>query len=145
MIVKLEHAAVGVSDMNRSIVFYCELLGFEFLRIIEPREDERLGVITGMPGAQARIAHLKLGDSMLELFEYKTPLGRALPENHRQADKGLIHFGIRSNDLRGDYRKLKEKGVSFISEPVEFRPGVWVVYFKGPDGEMCELREDPAA
>jgi len=26
---------------------------------------------------------------------------------------------------------------------VEFRPGVWIVYFHGPDGEVCELRQVP--
>ena len=32
----------------------------------------------------------------------------------------------------------------FLSDPVEFRPGVWVVYFLGPDGEVVELRRDGA-
>ena len=133
--------ALSVAAMDRSLVVYRDLLGLELSRIIEPREDPKLGTITGMPGARARIAHLRLGENMLELFQYMTPCGRPLPKEHRQADHGFIHAGFRSSDVRDDYRRLREKGVHFISEPVEFRPGVWVVYFRGPDGEVCELRQ----
>ena len=56
---------------------------------------------------------------------------------------GLIHIGFSSNDVRGDYERLKKEGVTFFGDPVEFRPQVWVVYFYGPDGEVCELRETP--
>jgi hypothetical protein len=80
---------------------------------------------------------------MLELFEYLDPRGRPVFPERRQADHGLIHLGFTSIDVRADYSRLKNKGVSFFSEPVEFRPNVWIVYFYGPDGEVCELRETP--
>ena len=78
---------------------------------------------------------------MLELFEYVRPRGTALPPERPQCDIGWIHAGLRSDDVRADCRRLREMGVVFLSDPVEFRPGVWVVYFQGPDGEMCELRQ----
>jgi hypothetical protein len=31
--------------------------------------------------------------------------------------------------------------VRFLGKPVEFRPGVWIFYFFGPDGEVCEMRQ----
>jgi len=80
---------------------------------------------------------------MLELFEYTEPRGRGSPEDRSQADLGYIHAGFTSTDVRGDYAALSERGVAFIGEPVEFRPGVWIVYFRGPDGETCELRQAP--
>ncbi|MGC9342745.1 MAG: VOC family protein, partial [Bacteroidales bacterium] len=58
-----------------------------------------------------------------------------------QADHGFIHAGFTSTDVRKDYKKMKLNGVEFISSPVEFRPGVWICYFRGPDGEVCEIRE----
>ncbi len=145
MIVQVEHPALSVADLDRSLAFYRDLLGLEVIRIIEPREDPKLGTITGMPDARARIAHLRLGGIMLELFQYVTPRGRPIPVDHRQADHGFIHAGFRSTDVRDDHRRLSAQGVRFISEPVEFRPGVWVVYFRGPDGEVCELRQDGQA
>ena len=81
---------------------------------------------------------------MLELFEYRDPSGRALAPDATQADHGWIHMGLTSTDMCADYTRLRAEGVEFLSEPVEFRPGVWIVYFKGPDGEVLELRQTPA-
>ena len=78
---------------------------------------------------------------MLELFEYTKPKGEKIPENHKQADNGFIHAGFRSSDVRNDYLMMKNEGVSFISEPVEFRKDVWICYFYGPDGEVCEIHQ----
>ena len=142
MITNLEHVALSGSDLDRSLAFYRDLLGFEVVRILEPRDDPKLGVVAGIPGARARIAHLKMGSNMLELFQYIEPVGRQVPEDRCQADHGVIHVGLRSDDVRGDCRRLKTQGVEFLGEPVEFRPDVRVVYFRGPDGEICELRED---
>jgi len=144
MITNLEHTALSVANMERSLRFYRDLLGFKVIRTIEPRSDAKLGIIAGMPGAQAHIVHLKFGAAMFELFEYVEPRGKPIPANRRQADHGLIHLGFKSNDACADYKRLKARGVEFLSAPVEFRPGVWVVYFRGPDGEICELRQDDA-
>lgn len=143
MITELEHAALSVANLDRSIEFYRDTIGFRLIRIIEPRGDARLGTVAGIPGAMARIAHLRLGSAMLELFEYVSPRGAPVAPDRTQADRGWIHIGLRTDDARADCEKLKSKGVSFISGPVEFRPGVWVAYFRGPDGELCELRQTP--
>lgn len=141
MITKLEHLALSVSNLDQSITFYRDVLGFELLRIIEPDPALPLGEVIALDGAKARIAHLSLGGQMLELFQYLTPTGRPLPSDASQADNGFTHVGLTSTDARADYAVLKEKGVRFYSEPVEFRPGVWLFYFYGPDGETLELRQ----
>ena len=141
MITQLEHVGLGVVDLDRSVAFYRDVLGFSVRRILEPRDDSRLGLVTGMPGARARIAHLVMGSNMLELFQYVEPAATSFTRDRTQADKGFIHMGMRSDDMRGDYDRLRARGVEFLSEPVEFRPGVWVVYFRGPDGEVIELRQ----
>ncbi|TVQ21030.1 MAG: hypothetical protein EA382_14180 [Spirochaetaceae bacterium] len=141
MILRLEHAGLSVADLERSIAFYRDYLGMRVIRVIESGPEMPLGTIVGMPHATARIAHLELDGMMLELFEYTSPRGREIPEDRRQADHGLVHVGFTSTDTRADYAVLREKGVAFLSEPVEYRPNVWVVYFRGPDGEVCELRQ----
>lgn len=141
MIEGIEHVALSVSDLDRSIEFYCKNLNCEVIRIIEPNPDSFLGKVVGMPGSLARIAHLKSGVNMLELFEYQKPRGKRIPDDDSQADNGFSHAGFRSTDVRNDYLLLKNNGVDFISEPVEFRKDVWICYFHGPDGEVCELRE----
>lgn len=139
MITQLEHTALSVAHLDRSLAFYRNILGFQLVRIIEPRDDTLLATITGLPEARARIAHLQLGNQMLELFQYLQPRGQAAART--QADYGFNHIGFRTDDARGDYRRLQGLGVEFLSAPVEFRPGVWVAYFRGPDGEVCELRQ----
>lgn len=142
MINRLEHAALSVGDMARSLAFYRDLLGMRVLRDLAPGlGGDKLGRVAGMPGARARIVHLDLGGTMLELFQYLEPVGRPLPADHRQADLGFTHIGLSSDDVKADYKRLQTAGVAFLGEPVEFRPGVWVVYFRGPDGEVCELRQ----
>ena len=141
MIEGIEHVGLSVSNLERSIEFYCKNLNCEVIRIIEANTNPLLGKVVGMPDCVARIAHLKSGPNMLELFEYGTPRGKEIPVDENQSDNGFSHAGFRSSDVRNDYLKLKNEGVDFISEPVEFRKDVWICYFHGPDREVCELRE----
>lgn len=143
MITKLEHMALSVSNLQQSIQFYTEVLGLKLVRELDCGPETPLGTVVGLPGCRAKIAHLMCGDTMLELFEYIDPRGESVPGERRQADHGFIHIGFQSNDVRGDYQRLLQQGVQFFSEPIEFRPTVWIVYFRGPDGEVGELRETP--
>ena len=111
------------------------------IRIIDSGPEMRLGDIVGIPGCSSRIAHLSSGDYMLELFEYTDPRGRPVPADRTQADNGFSHIGFTSTDVRADHAALVEQGVEFLGNPVEYRPDVWVVYFYGPDREVCELRQ----
>ena len=141
MITGMEHVALSVANLDRSIAFYSDILGMKMVRVIESGPEMPLGKIVGMEGATARIAHLESRGMMLELFEYTSPRGEPTTPDRRQADHGFIHAGFTSTDARADYTVLASKGVHFLSDPVEYRPGVWVVYFTGPDGEVCELRQ----
>ncbi|MDD5509170.1 MAG: VOC family protein, partial [Bacteroidales bacterium] len=85
MIEGIEHVGLSVSDLDRSIAFYCKNLGCEVIRIIEPDADSLLGKVVGMAGCMARIAHLRSGPNMLELFEYKQPSGKKIPDDRNQA------------------------------------------------------------
>jgi len=135
----MEHVGLSVSNLERSIDFYCKNFDFELLRVLNG--GELLGKIVGLPGCVVRIAHLKSGKSALELFEYKVPNGKLIPEDRIQADKGFSHLGFWSTNVRKEYEKLKTAGVRFISEPVELRKDVWICYFYGPDCEVLEIRE----
>lgn len=136
-----EHVALSISDLERSISFYTNLLGFEKVAILECPREQGLGNIVGIPGCSARIAHLRLGEMILELFEYLSPRGERIPPDRTQADNGLTHLGFSSKDIHADYKRLQEQGVKFYSEPIQYRPHVWNAYFYGPDGETCELRQ----
>ncbi len=142
MIKSLEHVGLGVSDMEKSLEFYRDLLGMEVIMELDI-SDERIGRVIGVAGAKCRIAHLKLGNAMLELFEYYEPTGSNKAKEIQQYDHGLIHIGFAVDDFHKHIEQLQKEGIEFLGEPVEFRPGVWVVYFRGPDGEVCEFRQQP--
>ena len=141
MELKLEHIALSVSDLERSVGFYRDLIGMEMVETIECSPETGLGDIVGIPGCSTRIAKLKSGQTILELFEYSEPRGRAISIDRTQADNGLTHLGFTSGNIHSDYKKLRENGVKFYSEPIEYRPNVWNAYFYGPDGETCEIRQ----
>ena len=142
MIEYLGHIGLGVRDMERSLAFYRDLIGMQLLMDLDVTDD-RIGRVIGMPGAKCRIAHLQLGNAMLELFEYSFPEGVNKARDMRQCDYGLIHIGFEINDFHRHVEELRQNNIEFLGEPVEFRPEVWVVYFKGPDGEVCEFRQVP--
>jgi glyoxylase I family protein len=141
MLKGIEHVGLSVSDLDRSIEFYCGLLGLKLVRKLEFPSDSRIGELNGMPSSAAKVAHLESEKAMLELFEYVKPRGKPVPCDAKQADNGYIHIGLTSSDTRADYARLRRSGVDFLGEPVELRPNVWIAYFRGPDGEVCELRQ----
>ena len=144
MIKIIDHVALSVSNIERSIKFYQDIIGFKIKLKLGNGFDTPLDEVTGLPGCKAQIAHLNLGNTMLELFEFSIPRGKPIPSNAGPYKHfGWIHLSFTSTDVRADFSKLASQGVEFISKPLEFRPGVWVVYFNGPDGEVCELRETP--
>jgi catechol 2,3-dioxygenase-like lactoylglutathione lyase family enzyme len=141
MALTLHHVGLSVSNLDRSLAFYGEVLGFTVVRIIDCPPEGKLGEVTGIPGACARLAHLALGDAIVELLEYQHPHGQAIPPEYTMADAGFSHICLASDDITTDYLRLKACGVRFYTEPIEYRPGVHMAYFYGPDGETCELRQ----
>jgi catechol 2,3-dioxygenase-like lactoylglutathione lyase family enzyme len=142
MIRSLGHAALGVSNLERSLKFYRDVIGMEVLMELNV-DDNRIARVIGITGAKCRIIHLRLGDGILELFQYSSPIGVNKAKDLRQWDHGLIHIGFEVSEFHKHVAQFKELGLEFIGEPVEFRPSVWVVYFRGPDGEIIELRQLP--
>ncbi|HSK29686.1 MAG TPA: VOC family protein [Candidatus Limnocylindria bacterium] len=121
MFKRIDHVAVHVSDLDRSVKFYERHFGFE---------DYFRQVASG--GMQ--IAYLKLGDTVLELTHHP---GEAMSG---------FHFCLETDDFSATVAKLQEDGVILIRAPHdtaarEARENGWRrVVFAGPDGEQIELR-----
>lgn len=139
MFTRADHVAMSVRDMEHVIAFYRDVIG---MRVVFDRTfDEPMARLIGVEGTVVRIVHMKLGDSVVELFDYKHPPGREPRPDPQQSDYGLIHIGFIVEDFWGTYRHLLDHGVTFLGEPVEIRPGVYVAYFHGAEYEVCEIRE----
>jgi lactoylglutathione lyase len=118
---RIDHVALHVADLDRSVAFYERNFGFENY------------FQQSVPGGP-RIAYLKLGDTVLEL-------------THR-SDGAMagFHFCLETDGFDAAVADLESRGVQVIREPHktaarEPREESWRrVVFKGPDGEQIELR-----
>jgi catechol 2,3-dioxygenase-like lactoylglutathione lyase family enzyme len=144
MILRTNHTSFTVSDIDRSIAFYRDQLGLEFLRV-DVRDPTFSQKASGIPGAVFKVAFLQAPDHRLELIEYKSPPGRKL--DLATNNVGCAHIAFEVDDLRGMYARLKAAGVVFASEPLQIQGGPndggWMVYLRDPDGITVELQEFP--
>ncbi|NJO56543.1 MAG: VOC family protein [Rhodospirillales bacterium] len=146
-------ARVGftVAHLDRSIDFYQRVLSLELVetvQIIEPRYDQLHGIFA----ANARIAHLCLGEQVVELTEYVAPPdGRPLPVPSRSNDLWFQHIAIVVSDMDEAYRVLQQYGVRQTSPQPQTIPasnaaaaGIRAIKFRDPDGHNLELLWFPA-
>ena len=142
MISTIHHACFTVSDMERSIAFYRDLLGMTVLW-----DSVQAGVaykgpvcdqITGCPGTEQHIVYLGIGGGILELVEY-TPRGKSL-ENHKASDIGAAHVCFKTDDINALYEKLQANNVTVHCSPQK-GISLLVMYFRDPDGIILEAVE----
>ncbi len=139
---RIHHVGVTVADLDRSLVFYRDLLG---MSVIGLSADEDIGAIVGMPGAHARIADLDAGNGQIvELLEYSSPseYGRAFGPD----SVGRCHLSLQVDELSSALSRLASGGFMPVGQPAKVAAGgVWqnctVVYLRDPDGVFVELVE----
>jgi catechol 2,3-dioxygenase-like lactoylglutathione lyase family enzyme len=140
-----------VSDLDRSVSFYTDVLGFEKVDETEVagRQYEDL---EGVFGLRARRARLRLGDEQIELTEYLAPPGgRAVPLDTRGNDRWFQHIAIVVSDMDAAYARLRQHKVQHVSTNPQTIPlsnpaagGIRAFYFRDPDGHTLELIYFPA-
>lgn len=142
----IHHVGITVSDLERSLAFYADLLGGEALGPYE-RSGPRVDAVTGYPGALVRQAFVRArqGDTMVELLQYVG--GSDVVLNPDNGHVGAAHVAVTVADLDATLARLRSRGVTVLSEPiVSSAPmaGHRVVYVLDPDRVRVELVEPPA-
>ncbi len=144
---RIHHTGYTVSDLDRSVAFYRDLLGCEVIATQE-KEGGYLAAIVGYPDAHVRMAHLRLpdGEHVVELFQYLAPQGGRAEVEPKNV--GASHLCFLTSDLRADYERLLAAGVDFVSPPVEVDTGIntggYALYLRDPDGIVVELFQPPS-
>jgi catechol 2,3-dioxygenase-like lactoylglutathione lyase family enzyme len=113
---KHSRLTIRVADLDTSVAFYTEKLGFQLIR--------RLG---------QRSAAFEAADNkilLLQKFEGQPHVTAAAP----------ISFGLFVDDLDGAIETLRGRGVEFEGEPVDM-PEFRIAFFSDPDGTPLYLAQ----
>jgi catechol 2,3-dioxygenase-like lactoylglutathione lyase family enzyme len=147
MLQGVHHAGVTVSDLDRSLAFYRDVLGLEVFVVAE-RRDATIGSIVGYPGAAIRLAFCGVpGDSArVELLEYLEPRGDGADgETYRPASG---HVCFRVDEIDALFERIVDAGYAPRSAaPVTIaegpNAGARAFYVRDPDGYTVELFQPP--
>ena len=138
-----------VSDVDRSVAFFSEVLTFEKESECEVAGDA-FEHLVGVFGARARVVRMRLGDERIELTEYVAPRGRPIPGDSRSNDRWFQHIAIIVSDMDAAYARLREHGVRHASTAPQRLPdwnpnagGIQAFYFQDPDGHSLEILAFP--
>ena len=143
----VHHVGITVSDIERSLDFYADLLGGERLGPWR-RSGPRIDAVTGYPGVVVHQAFVRApeGTTLVELLQYENGSTTVLdPDN---GHVGAAHVAITVTGLDDLLARLRERGVAQVSDPIvasEPLAGYRCVYVLDPDRVRVELVEPPAA
>tara|TARA_B110001454_G_scaffold215137_1_gene236033 strand:+ start:5234 stop:5653 length:420 start_codon:yes stop_codon:yes gene_type:complete len=131
MIVGLDHIAIAVPDLEKSIKRFMEDFGLTF----NGQED--------VPAAKTSTAFFPLSETSIELVH---PLNGEGPIQGYLDKKGggMHHLCFRSDDIEADIARLSDKGYQFLSErPTIGAHNCKVIFIhpKSCDGVLIELNQ----
>ncbi|HUY06025.1 MAG TPA: VOC family protein [Acidimicrobiales bacterium] len=132
---ELGHAVLFVKNVERSVHFYRDVLGFH---MIEPKDAD------GRPLALGRVAMFSSGRTHHELLLIE--VGEDAPHPGRGHRSGLYHLGFKIGDtddeLRSAIETLKQEGVTIVG--TSDHTATHSLYLLDPDGNEIELYIDVA-
>jgi glyoxylase I family protein len=143
-IISADHTGITVSDLERSLAFWRDVLGFEFSHTAH-QKGELAQEITGIEGAELKLAVLKApGGHKIELLEYLAPADRTR-RNLRPCDVGSVHVALLVDDLDLVLRRIAASGWKAAGKPQTLtrgpNAGKRVVYVRDGDGVTIELMQ----
>ena len=142
------HHGFTVSDLDRSIEFYRDVLGLEVIRVSEWSNLPSYDHILGFKDVKFRVVLLRhpVNEFLLELFQYENP-----PSTKRELKNNFVgssHLAFEVEDIDSQYDSICAAGYSAINPPVDIvrdgRPVARGIYALDPDGISVELFQEYA-
>lgn len=145
-IISADHTGITVSNLERSLAFWQNVLGFE-LSHRSHQTAELATEITGVAGAEISIAVVKApGGHKIELLEYLAPPDRKHVDL-RPCDVGSVHVALTVDNLDAVLSAIAASGWKAAGKPQTLQSGPntgkRVVYVRDPDGTTIEFMEVP--
>jgi len=145
---RLTHVGICVSDLERSLAFYRDLLGFAPEHELEV-EGQPTDTLLRLRGTKLKAVYLARDGVRIELLRFAAPL--APPRHERVMNEvGLTHLSFRVADLDAVVNALRGAGERVLEDTVMRFPefGSAACFVVDPDGQLIELVQapgDPAA
>ncbi|MGE4595173.1 MAG: lactoylglutathione lyase [Gammaproteobacteria bacterium] len=125
---RLAHTMIRVLDLDKSIHFYCDILGMQVLRKTDYPGGRYTNTFIGY-GPEAEFPTLELTHNWDQ-------------EGHYDKGNGWGHLCIETPDVHQAFEALTAQGAEIISPPGPMSHGTRILAFlKDPDGYVVELNE----
>jgi methylmalonyl-CoA/ethylmalonyl-CoA epimerase len=130
---RIHHVAIAVPDLNATVEWYREMLGFVPDRSFRV-ESERVS-----------LRWVRRGDFVVEIFQFDEP--RPVPSTRSDVigdlrSGGLSHFAFAVRDVAGLVADLERRGVRIVVPVTEFQPGLPVAFIADNAGNLIELVQE---
>lgn len=142
-LIRLTHVGICVANMERSLRFYRDLLGFGFEHDLHV-EGEPSDTLLRLRGVVLDAAYLARDGVRIELLRFASPAPPA-PRVRSMHEHGLTHLSFRVADLDATLTALRAAGERILEETVIRIPefGAAACMIVDPDGQLIELVQSP--
>jgi catechol 2,3-dioxygenase-like lactoylglutathione lyase family enzyme len=140
---RLTHVGVCVSDLERSLRFYRDGLGFAHEHDLEVA-GEPTDTLLRLRGVELKAVYLTRDGVRIELLHFASP--PAPPARARTMhERGLTHLSFRVADLDATLTALRATGERILEETIIRFPdfGAAACFITDPDGQLIELVQSP--
>lgn len=142
VISNVSHIGVCVSDLERSLRFYCDVLGFA-VSATRPEihvQGEPSDSLLRLRDVDLRAVYLERDGFRLELLSYASPRSPREAPARAMNDLGFTHLSVQVPDVEASLSQLEALGVTIDRDTVIQIGGLTVAAFvRDPDGLGIEL------
>lgn len=142
MITGFNHTSFTVRDLDKALAFWVGALGFEPASV-STRQGRWQEGVTGVAGAELRVAHLYGHGAHMELIEYTSGAAPAHPFQPSTPCAGHVCFEV--DHIDAEWTRLMaagakpQGGVTLVDNGPSV--GLKAAYLRDPDGIIIELVE----
>lgn len=123
--VRIDHVTLLVEDLERSVKFYTEKLGFEIRGETKPEGNRKT-------------IFLRSGDACFDF--YGMIEGKPAHHERQENEAGVVHIALKVSDFEETYTELVKRGVKFYIGPFyQTKSGRRIAFFKDPDGNSLHI------
>jgi catechol 2,3-dioxygenase-like lactoylglutathione lyase family enzyme len=140
MLQALSHVGICVSDIDRSIRFYRDALGFSYVSDLEVA-GEPSDTLLRLKDVALKAVYLERDGFRVELLYYASPARKPAPRARAMNDLGFTHLSFRVSDFEATLAALRAAGATVLEETIVRVPGgdPLAAFFTDPDGVLIEL------